>query len=220
MPDPPDPVMVSYYDGRVAEMEAGYAHPAPAWVDLLVAELQRVLRGRHVLEVACGGGHWTALAAQSAASIVAIDASPAMLAAARARGLPRDRVVIRPGNAYDLAEVPGDLDAGLAMQWFSHVPRQRLAAFLDGWHARLGTGAVVFISDNGWYAEMSPRPYSKPGHDDTYERRVLPDGSSYEIVKNYFTEDELRSILGSGVTNLALHLDTRQWWLSYTVGAP
>jgi 2-polyprenyl-3-methyl-5-hydroxy-6-metoxy-1,4-benzoquinol methylase len=217
MPDAPDPVMVAYYEGRVAEMEAGYARPAPVWVDVLVAELRRVLRGRHVLEVACGGGHWTALAAGSAASIVAIDASPAMLAAARARGLRPDQVVFRPGNAYDLAEVPGDLDAGLAMQWLSHVPRRRLAAFLDGWHARLGPGAVVFISDNRCNPETPEQHYGKPGHDDTYELRVLPDGTSYEIVKNYFTEDELRSILGTGVTDLAIHLDIRQWWLSYTV---
>lgn len=209
--------MVAYYDGRVAQMQAGYARQMPAWVDVMVADLQRVLRGRRVLEVACGSGHWTALAAATAGHVIAVDAAPRMLAAARAKKLPRQRVTLRLGNAYAPDEVAGEVDAGLAMQWVSHVPRRRFGVFLDAWHARLGRGAVGFVSDNRWYPQMRPQPYPKPGEQDTYELRTLPDGSIYEIVKNYLTEDELRSIFQPRVSDLVLHVEVYQWWLSYTL---
>src|SRR5207244_54309 len=69
---------------------------------------------------------------------------PRMLAAARARALPPQRVTFRLGTAYAPDEVAGEVDAELAMQWVSPVPRRRLGAFLDAWHARVaGSGTAA-----------------------------------------------------------------------------
>ena len=55
-----------------------------------------------------------------------------------------------------------------------------------------------------------------PGCRDTYERRELPDGSRYTIVKNYFTADSLRAFLAPyAAEDVQVTMGTRWWWLSY-----
>ena len=71
-----------------------------------------------------------------------------MLAIARSKTLPADKVEFRQGDAYALDSVPGPFDAGLANFWFSHLPKSRIDEFLTTFHARLVRGAVVFMADN------------------------------------------------------------------------
>src|SRR5919202_5925225 len=128
-----------YYDQRAPEYEQIYV-PRDRQHGFELGELARhlrdALRGRTVLEVACGTGYWTACAAGVAKAVTATDASLAMLTHAREKTLPRN-VTLLVGDAYDLRRVPGEFDAALAMFWLSHVPRARLRAFLDGLNARL-----------------------------------------------------------------------------------
>jgi SAM-dependent methyltransferase len=78
----------------------------------------------HVLELACGTGHWTPLLAARARSVTAIDAAPEMLVVARQRvtGLPVELVVAdvfgwRPPRRYDTV---------FFGFWLAHVPPARL----------------------------------------------------------------------------------------------
>jgi SAM-dependent methyltransferase len=212
-------VMRDYYERRAPLLDRAYreAGGPSGWMLAMVADLQAAFRGRRVLEVACGTGHWTVLAAEAASYVVGTDISPAMLALARVQELPAERAVFLEADAYDLAAVPGDFDAGLAMQWFSHIPRARYDDFLDGLHRRLGAGAVIFLGDNQAYEGMRDQPYALPGAADTYELRALPDGSRYEIVKNYFSEDDLRAIFAPRASELQVVMGTYWWWLWYTV---
>jgi SAM-dependent methyltransferase len=209
--------MFEYYNNRAPSMAGAYAGEAQDWALPMIADMQQALRGRRVLELACGTGYWTRFAAEAAAHIVGIDVAPNMLALAREHGLPSEKAGFRIGDAYALESVPGSFDGGLAMQWFSHVPLARRAAFLDGWHKRIGAAAAVFMGDNQNWDGMQDKPYAKPGEPDTYELRQLPDGSTYEIVKNYFTADELCAILEPHATDLTIHMDKFWWWLHYTV---
>ena len=218
-PNPVD-IAIEYYDQRASSMDSAYAAEPKGWVLTMIEDLQRTLRGRRVLEVAWGTAVWTRYAAEAATHVTGVDAAPNMLAVARGKQLPADRVDLRLGDAFALADVPGTFDAGLAMQWFSHVPRARYAEFLDGWHARLGAGAVVFLGDNQPWDGMVDKPYAKAGHDDTYELRRLPGRPTYEIIKNYFQPDELRTIFAPYASHLTLHSGTYWWWLSYTVTRP
>ena len=203
--------MIEYYDKRAGAMDAAYAGEPPDWVLAMVADMQAALRGRRVLEVACGTGHWTRFAAEAAAHVTGVDAAPRMLELARSKGFSADYII---GDAYRLDEVPGDFDAGLAMQWFSHIPRARIGEFLAGWHRRIGPGAPVFLADNQVMPYTST--YGKPGTDDTFEEREL-DGERFEVLKNYFTADELRSLLAAYATDVTVHEGVRWWWLSYRV---
>jgi SAM-dependent methyltransferase len=215
-----DQILYDYYDRRAPWLEQQYqAGTRAAWVQTMVADMRQALAGRRVLEIACGTGHWTAFAATAAEQIVAIDVSPTMLAFARQKALPPEKVHFCLGDAYAPDRVPGSFNAGLAMQWFSHIPRARYEAFLDGWHRKIGGGAVVFMADNQFREEWDSqdKPYAKPGQADTYEMRRLPDGGGYEIVKNYFSADELRAILGQRATDLTITMGDYWWWLHYRV---
>jgi SAM-dependent methyltransferase len=201
--------MIEYYDRRAASMDAAYAGQPHPWVLEMVADLQDAVRGRRVLDVACGSGHWTRYAAEVASHTTGVDAAPGMLDLARGKGLAADFVL---GDAYALGEVPGEFDAGMAMQWFSHVPRERHAEFLTGLHRRLTPDAVVFLADN--QLRSHDNPYGKPDVADTFERRTL-EGAEFEIVKNYFTADELRAILAAYAVDVTVHEGEYWWWLTY-----
>jgi SAM-dependent methyltransferase len=218
MDDPHRDILYQYYTARASVYDAGYAGTPQPWVQTMIQALQTALADRHVLEIACGTGHWTGYAAQVAQSVMATDSAPAMLALARAKLHAHHNVAVVAGDAYQLDQIAGDFTAGLAMQWFSHVPKAHLASFLTHWHTRLGAGAAVFLGDNQRRADDCDPLITIPGDPNTYEIRTLPDQSQYTIVKNYYTADELRALLVPIADNLQISMGERWWWLSYTVG--
>ncbi len=103
-----------YYDQRAPEYEQIYLprdEQHGRELGELSRELRQALRGRRVLEVACGTGYWTACAARVALRLTATNASLPMLAEAREKRLPPN-VELLPRDAYDLAGLPGGLDGG------------------------------------------------------------------------------------------------------------
>ena len=112
-----------YYDKRAPEYETLYSRAVPERAAELVAienDLAGLVRGRRVLEIACGTGYWTEIAARTAEHVVATDLSDDMLELTRDRGLPPDKVTVRKADAYDLATLPGDYDFAMANFWLSH----------------------------------------------------------------------------------------------------
>jgi demethylmenaquinone methyltransferase/2-methoxy-6-polyprenyl-1,4-benzoquinol methylase len=208
--------LVDYYEARAPYYDEAHAGPTPAWVDEMVAAMLATLAGRHVLEVACGTGQWTRRLAGAASTVTAVDAAPSMLAIAAATVAGHPNVTLRQGNAYRLADIEGTFDGALAMQWWSHVPYARRGEFLAQWHARLAPGAAVFLGDNQLTPPWDERLVRRPGDADTYEPRTLPDGSSYVIVKNYFTAAELRATFAPHAAgDVHVTMGTRWWWLAY-----
>ncbi|MGA3180663.1 MAG: class I SAM-dependent methyltransferase [Verrucomicrobiota bacterium] len=213
--------MAGYYAERAREYERIYLKP----------ERQEDLRqlrnlvggafaGAHVFEVACGTGYWTEIIANSAASVVASDINEEVLSIARSKGIDPKKVTFRREDAYDLPVLPHQFTGGLAVFWWSHVPKARLRDFLRGFHRILSAGArVVFIDNN--YVEGSSTPISRTDEQgDTYQTRRLEDGSTHEVLKNFPTPAELSATLeGLGdqvrVENLQYY-----WLLSYVRKAP
>jgi ubiquinone/menaquinone biosynthesis C-methylase UbiE len=188
----------SYYGLRAPEYEEMYRRDDPARMaelEEMGAEIRSLFAGRRALEAACGTGWWTRVLADSALCVTALDAAPETLAEARRKNLPASKVTFLEGDAYALAAVPGNFDAGLACFWLSHVPRARLREFLDGFHRRLGPGALVYMADNVFVPGLGGERLEKPGCEDTFKRRTLSDGSMWEVVKNYYDEAELRALL-------------------------
>ncbi len=175
--------------------------------------MQQALRGRRVLEVACGTGHWTERAAASAEHITAVDASSAMRTIAASKLAECANVLLVAADAYRLENLERGFSGGLAMQWLSHVSRARWDEFLLGWHACLAPGAAVFLGDNQLTAAWGERLV--PIGVDTYEPRELPDGTRHLVLKNYPTETELRSLLAPYTEDIRLTMGERWWWLTY-----
>ena len=78
--------MIAYYAQRAAEYERTYE--IPRWQDDLAwirTRMPAFFAGRRVLEVACGTGYWTSVAAERAKSVHASDVNDDTLALARAK---------------------------------------------------------------------------------------------------------------------------------------
>jgi 2-polyprenyl-3-methyl-5-hydroxy-6-metoxy-1,4-benzoquinol methylase len=208
-----------YYNQRAGEYELMYSlNDARFQQDIAALEemVRATMRGRRVLEVACGTGHWAEVAAAVARPVVATDASAEVLAVARAMGRERENVEFRVADAYALGEVAGEFDAGLAMFWISHVPKARLGEFLAGFHRRFGAGAVVFMADN-IDVPGAGEVAGKPGTEDTFQARELNDGSRHEIIKNFYDERQLRQLLAARAADLKIGTLNYLWWVSYII---
>jgi SAM-dependent methyltransferase len=95
--------MTDYYQARAPEYEAVYDKPErQSDLAKLRSWLAEQARGRKILEVACGTGYWTAVAAATAQSIHATDFNSGPLEIARSKGL-GPNVGFRPGRCLRAA---------------------------------------------------------------------------------------------------------------------
>lgn len=208
--------MAGYYARRAEEYEVIFQKPERQ-NDLraLRTFVVETFAGRHVLEVACGTGYWTQALARSAASVTAVDINDEVLEIARAKPRVQENVVFRREDAYALPAFPQPFSGGLAGFWWSHVPKARLRSFLTGLHRAFAPGATMVFIDNA-YVQGSSTPISRRDADgNTYQRRTLSDGSTYEVLKNFPTEAELRQALHGLASNVKVGFLPYFWVLTY-----
>ncbi len=210
--------MRAYYAQRAAYYERVYVKPErQADLRAMEAALPAAFAGRRVLEVACGTGWWTPHGARDARSWLATDINPETLAVARAKPLPAC-VQLALADADTLAELGAQtFDGAFAGCWWSHVPLQRLPAWLETLHARLHPGAVVVLLDNR-FVQTSNLPITRrDAQGNTYQRRTLDDGSVHEVLKNFPTRDQACAALGARARDPQWTAYAHYWVLHYTL---
>jgi arsenite methyltransferase len=107
--------------------------------------------GERILDVGCGPGFYARELLDEVGdqgSIVAVDASPDMLALARRRCEGRPNVSFLEGNAIALPVDDGDFDAALCVQVMEYVADP--AAALAEMHRALRPGGRVVVWDVDW----------------------------------------------------------------------
>src|SRR6266540_4592464 len=104
------------------------------------------LRG-DVLELAPGTGIWTERLTRTARSVTAVDASEEMIAINRERMGEAAATVSYVQADLFAWEPTRRFDAAVFCFWISHVPRERLDAFLQTVSHALDTGGRVFFVD-------------------------------------------------------------------------
>jgi ubiquinone/menaquinone biosynthesis C-methylase UbiE len=174
--------------------------------------LKLAFKNRSVLEIACGTGYWTETIASAAKEITGIDASFEVLEIAKSKGIPAKFVL---GDAFNLSTIEGNFDAGCANFWFSHLEKTNIQKFLNGLHNRIKPGSPVFMADNVYMEGLGGTLVKKPGLSDTYKLRQLNDGTTYEIVKNYYTSNELKNIFKDFANELRVEFGQCFWWMTY-----
>ena len=211
-----DSELVAYYRRRAREYEAIYAKPErQADLAVLRERIPSLLAGRRVLEVACGTGYWTECVAPRATGIVAVDLAEEAMAIARAKAYPPGRVRFETADAYALPAALGAFGGAFAGFWWSHVPRRRIAEFLDSLHARLEPGSAVALLDNR-YVEGSSTPIAGFDADgNTFQVRRMADGTPVRVMKNFPSEEELRRDLGPRATAIEYTALEYYWLASY-----
>ena len=211
-----NPDMIEYYARRAREYEAIYHHPErQPDLDQLRERLSTVFSGMDVLDVACGTGYWTEYIARSAKSIVATDVSEEVMELAREKNYGSCPVQFVRADAYDLSVIAETFPACFAGFFWSHIPKQRRREFLENLHRRLRPGAKVVMIDNMFVKGEMTELHRSDEHGNTYRERKLADGSTYEITKNYPTEDEFRRAL-SGLAEVTEWREYKYyWWAEY-----
>lgn len=191
MPSPrPDSLLdeqVAYYRAIAPEYEA-HAIDEPGADELFAAIDAFDVRG-NVLELASGPGFWTERLVGRAATLTAVDASPEMIARAKARvGDERVRFIQadlfswEPDRRYDLV---------FFGFWLSHVPMDRFDAFWAKLARALEPGGQVFFVDDNW---RTPQELIEGAGSSTVERK-LKDGTAFRAVKVPHAPAELQERL-------------------------
>src|SRR5471030_35790 len=102
--------MQTYYERRAEVYDASMGYDNPDVVRSLEPVCEALcdeMRGRSVLEIACGPGFWTLRVAESATFICATDYNESTLAMARMKPVDPARVAFIRADAYDLSSVDG-----------------------------------------------------------------------------------------------------------------
>ncbi len=192
MGDGHDEAMKQYYAARAREYERIYDKPErQPELARLRAELPPRFRGRRVLEIACGTGYWTQFIAATAADVLATDANAEVIEIAARKPLPAGRVRFRLADAYEPPRETPPRDAALAAFWWSHVAIADRPRFLAGLAACLAPGAVVVMLDNRFVPGSSTPIAEIDAAGDTWQHRVLGDGTRHRVLKNFPGADQL-----------------------------
>ena len=138
------------------------------------------------LELAGGTGLWTEHLLRQASHLTVVDSSPEALELARrrVRDDPRatfavaDLFAYRPARRFDLVSFTF---------WLSHVPPARLPGFFALLQRSLRPGGVLYAVDQS----PTARKHTRGDHG---QERTLADGRTFEIVKVYYTADEVADL--------------------------
>ena len=209
-----NPNLIEYYAKRAAEYERVYQKPERQ-KDLTALRrlLQEELAGEDVLEVACGTGYWTQVIAQTAQSIAATDIIEEVLQIARAKDYSGKNVIFEKRDAFQLSSLTGRFTAGLAAFWWSHLKKSETTAFLQQFHQALAPGSKVVFLDNKFVPGSSTPISRTDDKGNTYQFRILEDGTQYEVLKNFPGETEIERAV-KGIAKDITFVDLTFYWLS------
>ncbi|PSB01476.1 class I SAM-dependent methyltransferase [Merismopedia glauca] len=204
------------YDGKISDVLCErYQLDRQGEEQAISDQIEELLAGRHVLELGCGAGGLTESIAKVAASVLAIDNSPELLAVAVQKELLPDTVEFRYGDLDILSNTNRIFDAALVNFWFSHLSKNTTAQFLRKLHSHLSPGAIVFIVDHIYLPEAGDRLFNQPGKTDTFKVREFGDGIKQQIVRNYYDADKLRNIFALRTSQLKIQVGNCFWWVNY-----
>ena len=186
-----------YYRERADSYEEIYYRDQPdrrKEIDDEAMRIRTLVKGKSVLELACGTGYWTKIMSEAAGEVTASDLSAEMLEIARKKPQ-TSPVTFVQADMFGHAWPEKAFDAVAVGFWFSHQPRQEYEQFFDLILGPLRQDGTIWMIDNNPPAEGPVHELVRVDtHGNSYKRRHLKDGRSFTILKNYFPEKELRDL--------------------------
>jgi demethylmenaquinone methyltransferase/2-methoxy-6-polyprenyl-1,4-benzoquinol methylase len=120
-------------------------------------------------------------------------------------------------DAFNLQNVPPGKNAGFGGFIWSHVSKTRRPKLIHSFHSRLKDNSPVIWVDNRYVEGSSTAISRRDSAGNTYQIRLLTDGSRHEIIKNYPLEEELRQDFKPFARNIKVNYFQYYWLLSYNV---
>jgi len=148
----------------------------------------------HILELAPGTGIWTQELVKIGKQVTAVDASAEMIAINQAK-VQSEKVTYIQADVFDW-ETSEPVDMVFFSFWLSHVPPEKLDAFLQKVSKMMKPNAHFFMLDSRRVHESTAVNHHIPDEGTTLERK-LNDGQKFEIVKVFYERDQLKSALAS-----------------------
>jgi demethylmenaquinone methyltransferase/2-methoxy-6-polyprenyl-1,4-benzoquinol methylase len=154
-------------------------------------------RGR-LLDIACGTGRWTERFAANprVTEVTALDGATEMLAQTRERlAAAGCRATLVQGDAYALPFADASFDCAFSGFFLSHVPPERVSAWLAEVRRVLRPGGSLLIFDS-----LLPEGRQEV----QVQQRPLKDGSQHRVLKVYYTPATLIGVLAAIVPRSAI----------------
>ncbi len=206
--------LVSYYSDRAKEYEKVYLNPAEQ-EDLQTSEklFQDLFVNKTVLEIACGTGYWTERIAKVATSIYATDVNESVIEIAKQRQ--KENITFAIADMFDFTPVE-KFDGVFGGFIWSHILIQDLDKFIEkaGSFLKPG-GTIVFIDGNAVAGTKHDlKNITKTDeHGNTFQTRILENGTSHLVLKNFPTEEFLRQKLSSITTEINF-INLKYYWIA------
>jgi len=216
--------MKSYYDKHAPWHDECMSYTDNEHMEQLLKPIVEAvipyIANRSVLEIACGTGNWTEVITKRASSVLAIDSSPDVLDIARKKLEHLPNVTFQETDAYTLEGITGSFDVAFAADWWSHMPISSIGLFLENLHKRLRTGSRIIFIDMTMREVFENENVFYDADGNRVSLRALPDGSEFEVIKNFPLKNDLLTILkGSGDDISYLEFEPlKRWMISYTAG--
>lgn len=191
--------MNRYYEARAPWHDYYMSYTSNEKMEALLRPIvdivEPIITAKNVLELACGTGNWTQALAKRAKTVTAQDISPTALGIAREKLSDYDNVTLIEGDAYHPKNTNGSFDVLFSSDWWSHIPKEKQSAFLGSALANLHSGSKAIFLDMSMAPHFEKEPCRYDHHHNRISLRKLPDGTPFEVVKNFPTEEELRALL-------------------------
>lgn len=142
---------LAFDEATAKQLEAAYQKRDLVRRRRLVREALGAQPGERILDIGCGPGFYVADLLDEvgpSGAVVAVDASPDMLAMARRRVEGRANATFRDGDASSLPVEDGSVDAALCVQVMEYVPDATGA--LAEMHRVLRRGGRALVWDTDW----------------------------------------------------------------------
>lgn len=187
-------------------------------IDDMSIHLGNVLAGHTVLELGCGTGFWTEVAAESAQSVLAVDINASLVDIARERPMTEGKVTFRAADALDLPEdigkENGKITAVLVSFLWSHLNKKEQEQLLATLKKRLGKDVLMVILDDAFVEGFSETIARTDAEGTTYQILTTPEGERIEVPKSYPSDSALRKRLGTVVKEIKIERIEFFWILT------
>ncbi len=158
--------------------------------------ISSLFTGRKVLEIACGTGFWSQIAAMSAETVHATDANESMITEAKKLHSDCTNIRFEKSDAYSLGNISGGFTAALSVLWWCHMPGNRVETFLNALHGKLKPGSKVLHVCQ--MEDLDSQNHTQDSDGNTVSLRKSAD-REYRILKNIPSEQGLMKLLNQHV---------------------
>ncbi|MBN2227678.1 MAG: class I SAM-dependent methyltransferase [candidate division Zixibacteria bacterium] len=217
--------MNRYYEARAPWHDQYMSYTSidnmEALLSPIIVTCEPMITGKKVLEIACGTGNWTQVLAKRALSVVAVDISSSALEMAKQKLVDYQNVRLIECDAYRLDSIEEKFEAAFSADWWSHIPKRILPDFIASVNRRLYPGSPVIGIDMIFRDVFAKESCYYDSDNNRVSRRTLPDGTPFNVIKNFPGETELRAVLDPFASDIVYYSfdSLKRWGFKYTANS-